>query len=65
MLVLQLNVALCPAAIVDGEAVRFTLRMSTVACAVALELPAPVAVAVYTVLVDGVITAEPERSTEV
>ena len=59
MLVFQLRVADWPAPIVDGVAVRVTLRMLTVAVDCAITPPAPVAFAVYVVVAVGVTVAEP------
>jgi len=63
LLVLQLSVALCPGAIVEGFATKFSViaLTVTVACAVAVP-PLLVAVMTYVVVCFGVITTEPDAA---
>ena len=65
LLLVQLNVAVCPGPIVAGVATSVTPRIFMVADAEAVRPPAPVAFAVYVVVADGTIVVEPESATDV
>src|SRR5438270_2954248 len=65
LLLVQLNVAVCPGPMVAGVATSVTPRIFMVADADAVRPPAPVAFAVYVVVTDGTIAVEPESATDV
>src|SRR6476646_303628 len=65
LLLVQLNLAVCPGPTVVGLATSVTPRIFIVADAEAVTPKAPVAVAVYVVVADGTIAVEPESATEV
>jgi len=65
LLLVQLNVAVCPGPILVGLATSVTPRIFTVAEADVVTPWAPVAVAVYVVVAGTTTAAEPESATEV